>query len=146
LTGAHDAVDHSPIARRTFTVDEANAALDEIRPLTEQMVAHRRRAGELISEQRKLGLAVAGNGGGEVRASSRLETEFEAEARRVTELVEEIQALGAQVKDLEDGLVDFPALHRGEIVLLCWRLGEDEIGWWHREEDGFAGRRPLPLD
>ncbi len=50
------------------------------------------------------------------------------------------------MKDLDSGLVDFPALHEGETVLLCWQLGEDEIAWWHHEEDGFAGRRPLPLD
>ena len=48
--------------------------------------------------------------------------------------------------DLDEGLVDFPALHRGETVLLCWQLGEDEIRYWHSVEGGFAGRRPLPLD
>jgi hypothetical protein len=61
-------------------------------------------------------------------------------------LVDEITSHGAQVKDLDSGLVDFPALHRGETVLLCWQVGEDEIAWWHRVDDGFAGRRPLPLD
>ena len=50
------------------------------------------------------------------------------------------------MKDLDSGLIDFPARHHGETVLLCWQLGEDEIAWWHRVEDGFAGRRPLPLD
>jgi len=53
---------------------------------------------------------------------------------------------GVEVKDVDEGLVDFPALRRGETVLLCWRLGEDEIGYWHTAEDGFDGRRPLPLD
>jgi hypothetical protein len=43
-------------------------------------------------------------------------------------------------------LIDFPALRHGETVLLCWQLGEDEIEWWHTVDDGFAGRRPLPLD
>jgi hypothetical protein len=60
-------------------------------------------------------------------------------------LVEEIEALGAEVKDLELGLVDFPAEREGETVLLCWRVGEEEIGYWHGLEEGFAGRRPLPL-
>ena len=60
-------------------------------------------------------------------------------------LVEEIEALGAEVKDLELGLVDFPAEREGETVLLCWRVGEDEIGYWHGLDEGFAGRRPLPL-
>jgi hypothetical protein len=60
--------------------------------------------------------------------------------------VDEIGTHGAQVKDLDSGLIDFPALRRGETVLLCWQLGEDEIAWWHSVDDGFAGRRPLPLD
>ena len=72
--------------------------------------------------------------------------EVDAVARRLARLVDEITEHGAQVKDLNSGLVDFPALHHGETVLLCWQLGEDEIAWWHREDDGFAGRRPLPLD
>ena len=52
---------------------------------------------------------------------------------------------GALVKDLDEGLVDFPAQREGEEVLLCWRLGEDEISFWHGLEEGFSGRRPLPL-
>jgi hypothetical protein len=51
-----------------------------------------------------------------------------------------------EVKDIDEGLVDFPALQNGETVLLCWKLGEDEIRYWHTLEGGFAGRRPLPLD
>lgn len=47
------------------------------------------------------------------------------------------------MKDIDEGLIDFPALHRGETVLLCWKLGEDAIRWWHRAEDGFLGRRPV---
>jgi hypothetical protein len=50
------------------------------------------------------------------------------------------------VKDLDRGLVDFPALHRGEEVLLCWQVGEGEVAYWHGLEEGFAGRKPLPLD
>ena len=67
-------------------------------------------------------------------------------ARRLAKLVDEIAGHGAEVKDLDSGLIDFPALRKGETVLLCWQLGEDEIAFWHRIDDGFAGRRPLPLD
>lgn len=59
--------------------------------------------------------------------------------------MDEIQALGVLVKDLDTGLVDFPALRGGEEVLLCWQLGEDEIRYWHGLEEGFAGRKELPL-
>ena len=60
--------------------------------------------------------------------------------------VARIDELGVTLREIETGLIDFPALHQGETVLLCWQLGEDEIAWWHRVDDGFAGRRPLPLD
>jgi hypothetical protein len=70
----------------------------------------------------------------------------EQESVAVAECVRSIQRLGAEVKDLDAGLVDFPARRGEEDVLLCWRLGEPEVAFWHGLEDGFAGRRPLPLD
>lgn len=70
------------------------------------------------------------------------------ELRRVVEeldaLVEEIHALGVELKDVELGLIDFPAVHDGEDVYLCWQFGEDRIRFWHRRSEGFARRRPLP--
>jgi hypothetical protein len=65
----------------------------------------------------------------------------------MAEAVEWLQRLGVIVKDADRGLVDFPALREnGEEVLLCWQVGEDEIAYWHGLEEGFAGRKPLPLD
>ncbi len=65
----------------------------------------------------------------------------------LTGLVDEIHELGVQVKDLDRGLIDFPARHpeKGDIVLLCWELGEPEVAHWHDLEEGFAGRKPLPF-
>jgi hypothetical protein len=57
--------------------------------------------------------------------------------------IEKVRAMGGEVKDLETGLVDFPARRRGEDILLCWRLGERKIGYWHTVEGGFAARRPV---
>ena len=58
----------------------------------------------------------------------------------------EIEALDIVLRDPARGLVDFPFLHQsGREVLLCWQEGEDDLGWWHLPEDGFAGRRPLPV-
>lgn len=59
-------------------------------------------------------------------------------------VVQEIEASGVHLKDVQLGLVDFPAEVDGEIVYLCWQFGEPEIAFWHRVEDGFGGRRPLP--
>jgi hypothetical protein len=131
---------------RHFTPEEANAALVEVRPLVERLVAHRRRHVEALARQEEMGGRIRGNGGGMPPAAlADAAAAVEREARQLAKLVDEIAERGAEVKDLDEGLIDFPALRDGETVLLCWRLGEDEIGFWHRIEDGFAGRRPLPL-
>ena len=67
----------------------------------------------------------------------------EREAGAVGELAEQIQAHGVQIKDLDVGLLDFPWLREDEVVLLCWRLGEDEVAYWHGMDEGYAGRKPL---
>lgn len=132
---------------RHFTPDEANAALEHVRPLVEQLVAQRAEHVAALERQEELERKIRGNGGGIPPAQlAEATAEVEAVARRLAKLVDEINAHGAEVKDIDTGLIDFPALRNGETVLLCWRLGEDEIGFWHGTDDGFAGRRPLPLD
>ena len=132
---------------RHFTPEEANAALEQVRPLVEQLVARRQEHALAVERQEELERKIRGNGGGIPPAELASATaEVDALARGLARLVDEIAGHGAQVKDLDTGLIDFPALHQGETVLLCWQLGEERIAWWHRQEDGFAGRRPLPLD
>jgi hypothetical protein len=132
---------------RHFTPEEANAELEYVRPLVEQLVAERAVHVAALEKQEELERKIRGNGGGIPPAELAGATaEVDAIARRLAKLVDEINEHGAEVKDLETGLIDFPALRNGETVLLCWQLGEDEIGFWHRVEDGYAGRRPLPLD
>jgi hypothetical protein len=132
---------------RTFTPDEANRALAEVRPLVEAMVVHRR---ELTAAQARRGEAlasIAGNGGGMPPSElAELAEAVERESVAIAECVRAIHELGAQVKDLDTGLIDFPARRGDEDVLLCWRLGEPEVAHWHGLDDGFAGRRPLPFD
>jgi len=131
-----------------FTVSEASEALVAVRPLAEEMVAHRT---ELVKIERRLGelrRPVAGNGGGlDAALVERLDRRREVAADKLRGRVEEIHALGAQVKDLDLGLLDFPARHPddGRTVLLCWRLSEDRIEFWHGLDEGFAGRKPLPF-
>jgi len=129
---------------RHFTPREANDELAEIRPLVEELVAHRREQRELESRRAELATKIAGNGGG-IDPSVLAEAE-EAEQRTrvgVARCVNAIHGRGAIVKDLDEGLVDFPALRDGEEVLLCWRLGEERVAYWHGLDTGFAGRRPL---
>ena len=129
---------------RYFTREEANALLPAIKVLAERMVAHR---AALERAQANLGgylEKIAGNGGGLQPAElAEAHEAVERDAAGIARCVEGIQELGAMVKDVGEGLIDFPAKREGEDVLLCWRLGEDEIAHWHGLEEGFAGRKPL---
>ena len=132
---------------RHFTPEEANAALAEVRPLVERMVEQRREHVSALERQEELEGHIRGNGGGIPPATlAESAAEVERVARELARTVDELNELGVQVKDFDEGLVDFPARRRGETVLLCWKLGEDEIRYWHTLEDGFAGRQELPLE
>ena len=75
----------------------------------------------------------------------RLEDEAGKSQEKMEDCVEELETIGCQLKDFEMGLVDFPSERDGEPILLCWRLGEEEVSFWHSLEGGFGGRRPLPV-
>ena len=119
-----------------YSLEEASALLTEVAELIERMRAARDRLGD--AEARAALTAAGGtNGGGQ---PGRTVSEGFLELReammwlRVREIV---------LRDLDRGLVDFPALREGAEVYLCWQEGEEEIGFWHEPEAGFAGRRPL---
>jgi hypothetical protein len=132
------------VEQRYFTVEEANEALEEVRPLTEKLVGHRRALVELQERQSVLTTRIAGNGGNvEPHELEEVQEQLDEEVAGIARCVARIHEVGALVKDLDDGLVDFPATRDGEDVLLCWRLGEDEIGFWHGLDEGFSGRKPL---
>ena len=63
--------------------------------------------------------------------------------RRMEAVVRQIDVWGITLRDIGSGLVDFPALANGRPIWLCWKLGEDDIGWWHEHDTGIAGRKPL---
>lgn len=129
---------------RYFTPAEANAALEQVRPLVEQLVAARVEHIAALERQEELERKIRGNGGGIPPATLADATaDVDARANRLAKLVDEINEQGAAVKDLDSGLIDFPALRNGETVLLCWQLGEDEIHFWHDLTSGVGGRRPL---
>jgi hypothetical protein len=132
------------VSPKHFTPEQANAALEQVRPVVEQLVEHRREVGVLLARRAALTTTIAGNGGdldpGEL---ARVEAQIAEQAKGVARCVNEIHGLGAQVKDADEGLVDFPARRGDQEVLLCWKLGEAEIEFWHGAEEGFAGRRPL---
>ena len=120
-----------------FSLGEANQALEIVRPLMDDIQAIRQ---NILAKQPEAWPAVeksAGNGGN--RALSQLVLEFE----KLDALIHKIQDLGVLIKDINTGLLDFPALREGREVYLCWKHGEGEIAFWHEVEAGFAGRRPI---
>jgi hypothetical protein len=134
------------VDERYFTVDEANEALLEVRPLTEELVAHRRALVDLQERQSAITTRIAGNGGNVTPSElQEVQEQLDEQVAGIARCVARIHEVGAVVKDLDAGLVDFPAQRGGEEVLLCWRLGEDEIGFWHTLDEGYSGRKPLPL-
>jgi hypothetical protein len=131
---------------RIFTLEEANAVVVELRPIVERLVEHGRELAAAQRRQATLVTRIAGNGGDMQPSDLR---EAAASVQRAADAIagcaERIDAAGAQIKSLEEGLLDFPARRGDEEVLLCWKLGEDEIAYWHGLDEGFAGRKPLPL-
>jgi hypothetical protein len=132
------------MAARHFTPDEANEALARVRPVAESLVQHRRAFTVAAARRARLSQRISGNGGDfDPQEPSELDEQLEQEAEAVARAVDELQGLGVLVKDLDRGLVDFPALRDGEEVLLCWQVGEDAVAYWHGLEEGFTGRKPL---
>jgi hypothetical protein len=107
-------------------------------------VAHRREQQRLEATRFELAAKIAGNGGGiDANVLAEAEQAEQGERVEIARCVNAIHGRGAIVKDIAEGLVDFPALRLGEEILLCWRLGEDEVAHWHGLEEGFAGRKQL---
>ncbi len=133
---------------RLFTPEEANATLPEVRSLAERMVEERRALVALGGELETVQAAIGGNGGSlDPGRVGELQEAVAGAAATLAGTVEELTGLGLQVKDLDRGLLDFPARHpeTGDTVLLCWQLGEPDVGHWHDLSEGFAGRKPLPF-
>ena len=129
-----------PPAKR-FTVDQANAEVPRLAMLIERL---QRCARKLDAERRSL--AVTSASAPEAVTSEDLMRRRPAARVLIEELAavaHEIERSGAQLKDVELGLVDFPAEVDGEPALLCWQYGEPAVLFWHREGEGFAGRRPV---
>jgi|SRR6185369_927467 hypothetical protein len=124
---------------KTFTVQEANALLPNVRIIVGKIQRAHRQLSTYREEAKKAAEAAEQGGGGLTDGVA-----YAAALTALTLQLAELEALGVQLKDFERGLVDFPSLREGRIVLLCWQLGEgDELEWWHDVDAGFAGRTPL---
>ncbi len=123
---------------KLFTLDEANQLLPKAKEIVVKIkMMHGYTS--LFREEAKKAARASEQGGGMPSGSKYVTSLYE-----IGRLTTELESLGIQLKDFESGLIDFPALRNGRIVLLCWKLDEgDEILWWHDLESGFAGRQPL---
>jgi hypothetical protein len=130
---------------KTFTLGEAQTVLPVVEALLRKAQAAGTRASELEMEMQQLSHKIFLSGGMyvDVAVAARRRAEWDKAVQETKDTLAEIDEIGVQVKDLEEGLLDFPCLLDGRTVLLCWKLGEKEIGYWHSPEDGFEGRRPL---
>ena len=130
---------------KTFTLSEAQTLLPVVEALLRKAQAAGARAGELEREMQQLSQKIFMSGGMHVNVvqAAKRRAEREKATQEARDTLAEIDEIGVQVKDLAQGLLDFPCIVEGQTVLLCWKLGEKEIGFWHTEEDGFAGRKPL---
>jgi hypothetical protein len=133
---------------RYFNLLEAEALLPKVQRLLQDVrdykLAYEENERELNQISQKVALL-----GGMVPPRTRvleLRASKEAALRGLKQSVEQFEALGCLLKDLDTGLVDFPTLYRGKEVYLCWKAGESAITFWHRVEDGFAGRKAIDGD
>lgn len=121
---------------RHYSLDEANSLLAKVKPVLRKL----RDAKDLLTDEEAhelLSDAAPGNGGGE--AGRQVGEAF----LEVRQLLGALQEAAIVVRDIDRGLIDFPAIRDGEEVYLCWELGEDSISYWHDLDDGYRGRQPL---
>jgi hypothetical protein len=130
---------------RTFTLDEAQSLLPVLESLLRAAISAKKLIEQADAEQQALHHRIFLNGGMflDVVPLARRKAERVKAEQRAKDALAEIDSIGVQVKDLDLGLLDFPCQVEGQIVLLCWKLGEKAITHWHGTQEGFSGRKPI---
>jgi len=124
---------------KLFTIEEANSLLPSVRPIVKSIQRSHRRLTAFETTARHAAEGAESGGGGMVQGPryARLLVDLSLGAGQ-------LESLGVQLKDYSQGLIDFPSMRDGRVVLLCWKADEgDELEWWHDLESGFGGRQPL---
>jgi hypothetical protein len=126
---------------KLFTLAEANGMLPVVRPLLEELAEAKRGLDGVHTALLRISPKMRENGH-RVEALG-LEDQMERFVDRLSGGIRDLEVMGIEIKDIDTGLIDFPSLHQGRVVYLCWRLGEGDIAFWHEITTGFAGRRPV---
>ena len=130
---------------KTFSLEEAQTLLPVLESLMKNAIDSKNTADTITEELQQLSQRIFLNGGTLVRIAevAKRRAQQDKAVQQVKDTLAEIDSIGVEVKDLDDGLLDFPCRLGDEIVLLCWKMGEPEIGHWHTLEGGFSGRQTL---
>lgn len=131
---------------RLFTIDQANAMLPLVKAITGDLASL---AKDVVERRHRLALLTSGrdlkSGDPYSDELAQMESDLERDAIRLQGYVDELRELGVEPKGAVEGLVDFPCVMDGKIALLCWKLGEPEVLYWHDLDSGFSGRQPLTV-
>jgi hypothetical protein len=140
------------MSRAHFTVGEVEALIPSLERIFVQVLQLRAGLRALGQKLDRAGVKPAHDDQTEAEADAGPPAVRQAKAvfrgldEALTDEVERVRSLGGEVKDLELGLVDFPSTRGGEEILLCWKLGEKSVGYWHAVDGGFASRRPIDAE
>jgi hypothetical protein len=138
-------MDHEDNEPKLFSLKEAERARRELEPVLIDAMENRRKAADLDEQLSAVANRILMMGGITIDYESvaRVRSEHNRLISQIKDALDRIHATGCVVKDLDAGLLDFPAILKNEEVYLCWRLGEDRIRFYHRQDEGFAGRKPI---
>jgi hypothetical protein len=131
---------------RHFSLNEANALLPRLSDLLLQTQESKAKHDRLREKATEYTHRMSSNGHVIEKELNETRQELAKATAELNSLTERVQELGCEVKDIDQGLVDFRAKRHGREIYLCWKLGEPDVRWWHELETGFAGRRPLEIE
>lgn len=122
---------------KLFSLQDANSLIPHLRPLIRQVVQESQALAQIQPDIQKA-RSCSKYGGGSYWGGEYLRL-----ISQLTHLIGEVEATGVLVKDYRSGLCDFPHLKDGRVIYLCWRLDEEQVGFWHETDNGFSGRQPI---
>ena len=138
-------MDHEEHEPKLFSLSEAETARRQVEPLLIEAMEGRRQVSDVDDKLSAISNRILIMGGITIdyEVAAHMRAEYNRLVERIKDVRDRIHATGCVVKDLDSGLVDFPAILKNEEVYLCWRLGEDRIRFYHRQDEGFSGRKPI---